>query len=142
MNTIDSFHGQNRYLSNFYPSPIEWDGLTFPTVEHAFQAAKSCDPLERAAIAQAPSPGIAKRMGRAVKLRADWEEVKIPFMLAFLRLKFTFDSAPGRWLLNTGQAELVEGNTWGDRFWGTVDGEGRNELGKLLMQVRGEIDPR
>lgn len=142
MQSIDAFSGANRYLSNFYPSPIEWDGLTFPSVEHAYQAAKSADPNVRAAIAQQPSPGMAKRMGKSVALRPDWEEVKVPFMLAFLRMKFTFESECGRWLLNTGQAELIEGNTWGDRFWGTVNGEGRNELGKLLMQVRGEIDPR
>jgi predicted NAD-dependent protein-ADP-ribosyltransferase YbiA (DUF1768 family) len=44
-------------------------------------------------------------------------------------------------LAGTRNAELIEGNYWGDRFWGVYvgDGKGENHLGKILMQVREEV---
>lgn len=138
---IDSFDGPYRFLSNFYklPDPIEWDGLLFTTTEHAFQAAKTHDLEARKRIRDCAEPGQAKKLGRAVKpLRPDWESVKTNVMEAILCVKFAHPILM-RWLLETGDAELVEGNTWGDRFWGTVNGKGRNELGKALMRVRAAI---
>jgi predicted NAD-dependent protein-ADP-ribosyltransferase YbiA (DUF1768 family) len=77
-------------------------------------------------------------MGRAVTLRHDWEAVKFSYMELGLRLKFQ-NSDLAEKLIATGDEELVEGNTWGDRVWGVCDGEGENRLGKLLMKIREEI---
>ena len=74
---INRFDGPYAFLSNFFFSPIEYEGITYPTVEHAFQAAKTLNPIERQAIADLPTPGAAKRAGRQVTLRKDWEDVKI-----------------------------------------------------------------
>ena len=128
----------NTFLSNFYPSPIVLDRITYPTVEHAFQAAKTDDRLERERIAGLPTPGAAKRAGRKVSLRPDWEQVKVGIMVELVRRKFADPDLAGK-LLATGDEELVEGNTWNDRFWGVCRGTGRNELGKVLMRVRAEL---
>src|SRR5437868_5423141 len=85
---IDRFHGDHGWLSNFWPSPIELDGAIYPTVEHAFQAAKTLDPEAREPIRQTTNPGQAKRLGRKVLLRSDWEQVKVEIMRGLLRKKF------------------------------------------------------
>jgi ribA/ribD-fused uncharacterized protein len=139
---ILSFSGPYRFLSNFYvlPEPIEWDGLHFWTTEHAFQAAKTHDIRSKRRIQALPAnrPGDAKAVGATVSLRPDWEAVKINVMEALLCLKFSHPILM-KWLLETGDAHLEEGNHWKDRFWGTVDRKGRNELGKALMRVRAAI---
>lgn len=136
--TIGSFQGPFRFLSNFAPSPVRMRGLTYPTVEHAYQAAKTLDPEMRERIRACATPGQAKRLGRNVALRDGWEEIKLDVMAACLRAKFAH--APLReMLLATGDAELVEGNTWGDRFWGVCRGEGANHLGRLLMAERERV---
>lgn len=129
---IKGFFGPHRWLSNFYPLP---DGTT---VEHHYQAAKALHPGDRTWILDAPTPGVAKRRGATVALRSDWEEVKTTVMLDLLREKFT-DPVLREKLLATGHDYLEEANTWGDTYWGTVNGWGENMLGKLLMQVRMEI---
>jgi N-glycosidase YbiA len=139
---ITSFSKDFFFLSNFYPTLITFEGQPYPTVEHAFQAAKTHDPAERLRVAAAASPAAAKQLGRKVTLRPDWETIKSELMLGLLRGKFT-DSALQALLLGTGDAELIEGNTWNDRIWGAVQREGKwvgqNRLGKLLMQVRAEF---
>ena len=138
MKIIDQFHGPYRFLSNFWGAKVTLDGVVYPTVEHAYQAAKTLDAAERENIRAARAPNIAKRMGRSVTLRPDWEQVKVSIMLDLLRQKFR----DPRWrglLLDTGAAELVEGNYWGDTFWGVCNGGGLNQLGLLLMQVRSEL---
>lgn len=137
-NVISEFSGKYDFLSNFSKSKIKYEGITYPTVEHAFQAAKSLNNLKRLEIASAPTPGQAKRIGRRVNLRPDWEEVKIDIMRDCLRLKFEIPELREA-LLNTDNAELIEGNWWGDKFWGMCNGIGENNLGKLLMEVRDEI---
>lgn len=139
-NRIDSFSGDFAFLSNFFSSPIEVEGHTYPTVEHAFQAFKTHNLGERAAIRKAETPAKAKRMGRNVSLRSDWESVKIGLMLDFITKKFK-DPILKQRLLDTDDAELVEGNTWHDTFWGVDSntGKGKNWLGRLLMEVREEI---
>lgn len=142
---IDSFTGRYYWLSNFYHSPVTMFGEIYPTVEHAFQAAKCPAGKEhdavRALIRGAhdlqgrPSPGHAKKLGRRVKLREDWEEVKVGLMRTLLQRKFEVPEL-AYLLICTKDEELVEGNTWGDRYWGQVDGVGENMLGKLLMEVR------
>lgn len=133
--SITRFNSEYVFLSNFYPSPIIMDGIKYPTVEHAYQAAKTLDQHEKLAIAAALSPGQAKKMGRKISLRCDWKEVKILIMLELLHLKFA-DSVLKDQLLATGDAELIESNDWGDKFWGMCCGKGSNNLGKLLMLVR------
>ena len=133
--TINTFRGEYEFLSNFSPAEIEYEGILYPTTEHAFQAAKMLDPDARRACAALATPGQAKRWGRAVKLRPDWEHVKLDVMEAVLRLKFARPELTQK-LLATSKATLIEGNTWGDKFWGVCDGVGENHLGLLLMKVR------
>ena len=135
---IDKFRGKYWFLSNFYESPIEEENITYPTVEHYFQAQKTFNQEEKLKIAQATKPAEAKKMGRKVNLRKDWEEVKIHVMEKGLRLKFQ-DPTLRKKLLATGDEELVEGNPWGDRYWGVCNGSGKNKLGKLLMNIRKEL---
>lgn len=138
MKTIDNFHGEHRFLSNFWLIPIEYEGLVYPTVEHAFQAAKTTQVGFREAIRGATCPGDAKLMGRQITLRSDWEAIKLDVMYSLLCIKFD-NSALRKQLLETEDATLIEGNTWNDVFWGVCNGNGHNHLGKLLMRLRGEI---
>lgn len=136
---IDSFWGDNRFLSNFHPSPVEMNGLTFPTVEHAYQAAKTTVREFQEAIQECDTPGKAKRMGRAITIRKNWDVIKNDVMLALLRQKFGCSLELTFKLLATGDAHLEEGNDHGDMYWGTVHGFGQNHLGKMLMKVRSEL---
>jgi ribA/ribD-fused uncharacterized protein len=135
---ITSFTGEYRFLSNFYYSPIEYEGIRYPTVEHAYQAAKSLDKEERQRIALLTSPGKAKQYGRTMKTRGDWRKVNFSVMEDLLRLKFSDQKFRGL-LSRTGDSELVEGNTWGDTFWGQCNGVGLNVLGRFLMKVRSSL---
>lgn len=141
---INRFEGKYAFLSNFYASVVQEDGITYPTIEHYFQAQKTLNPFERKEIAAAATPGQAKRAGRNVTLREDWEEVKDSVMLQGLRLKFDIEELANM-LIATGDAALIEGNWWCDNTWGSCacpkceNIVGENRLGKLLMQVREEI---
>lgn len=135
---INQFTGKYFFLSNFAPSLLTVDEITYPTVEHAFQAMKTLDPAERAQIAAVATPAAAKWAGRKVALREDWEQVKVEIMEELVRQKFS-DPAYADQLRATGEEELVEGNTWNDRFWGVCRGQGQNHLGKILMRVREEL---
>lgn len=140
---INSFSNHYDFLSNFYPSEIEWGGLKYPTVEHYFQAFKTLDFDERAEIAAAATPGLAKRLGREVQLRDDWEEIKDMVMEIGLRKKFEDPQLRAR-LRATGRTYLEEGNSWHDNYWGNCycsrcqQVRGRNHLGQLLMKIRDE----
>ena len=140
---INCFEREYAFLSNFYPSPIEYEGIKYPTVEAAFQAAKTPDLHMKMTIATAEHPGKAKRMGRKVILREDWEEIKDQVMEDCLRLKFS-DPILREKLLATGDEELEEGNWWHDNYWGSCycsrcGDVGKNKLGYLLMKIRKEI---
>lgn len=138
---IDSFTGEYHFLSNFYPAPFktslfpEW---TCPTVEHAYQAAKATDKNSQIYILGSPTPGTAKRRGRLVSIREDWDVVKATIMCQLVNEKFHQHPDLRQALLDTGDAELIEGNTWGDTYWGVCRGVGQNVLGHLLMQVRSQ----
>jgi ribA/ribD-fused uncharacterized protein len=136
---IDSFQGQYRYLSNFWPATVEFEGIIYPDVEHAYQSAKTLDMSERRRIAALPTPAEAKHAGEALVLRSDWLSIKYNVMLQCVRYKFTHHPELARLLLATGNAYLEEGNTWHDEIWGVYQGQGTNWLGKILMQVRGEL---
>jgi ribA/ribD-fused uncharacterized protein len=137
---IATFKSPYHFLSNFWvcPAGIIWENDIFPTVEHAYQWTKMSDPAGRAAIMTQENPGDAKNAAKQYPTREDWPFIKLDVMHELLRLKFQ-DRYLGDWLLATGSAELVEGNTWGDVFWGVCNGVGENQLGKLLMQVRTEL---
>ncbi|MBQ7546064.1 MAG: DUF1768 domain-containing protein [Clostridia bacterium] len=134
---IDYFREEFFFLSNFYYSKLCLDGITFSSAESAFQAQKSADPKVRSAFA-ALSPDEAKRAGRKVDLRPDWNDVRLSVMRRIVYAKFTQNPHLARWLIETGDLPLIEGNTWHDIYWG-VDlrtGEGENRLGQILMQLR------
>jgi ribA/ribD-fused uncharacterized protein len=133
---IDQFIGRYYFLSNFAPLPDE-DRLT---TEHLFQAEKAMWPDERWHVLNAPSPGAAKKRGRRVELRPNWEDIKDEVMRRLLVMKFSIPPMSYK-LTGTGDADLIEGNTWGDKYWG-VDlntGRGYNMLGRLLMEIREEL---
>lgn len=136
---IGTFDGEYAFLSNFYPFFItDEDYITYPTVEHYFQAMKTLDKGVRFYIAIQATPGKAKRLGRKLDLRPDWEFIKDSIMEKALRIKFS-NPELRKALLNTGDEYLEEGNTWGDQYWGVYNGVGKNTLGKLLMKIRQEI---
>jgi len=147
VNVINSFAGDFAFLSNFYPCNVEFNGLWFPTVEHAFQAAKSSDVNVHFQFTQIPAgqAGKAKRAGRLVAIRHDWEGVKVSIMKLLLTRKFRTNPVLGKQLISTGDVLLVEGNHWHDNTWGDCTCskcahiQGRNILGNLLMEVRKEL---
>lgn len=146
---IARFEDEYAFLSNFYPwgsdewaDPITIKGKTFPSAEHAYQAAKFLDPVSQEAIRNAITPGAAKRAARqATNLRPGWDEIRVDVMRVVLEHKFAAGTALADRLLATGDEYLMEGNTWGDTFWGTVNQAGNlwtgaNQLGMLLMERR------
>lgn len=136
---IDSFIGEYRFLSNFFPVEITLDVEVYPTLEHAFQAAKTLSSAERAKVRNAKTPGMAKRLGRQVTLRPDWETSKLSVMYDLVHQKFSKNPVLRADLLETGDRPLIEGNYWKDFFWGVCNGKGENHLGKILMRVRKEL---
>ena len=138
---ICGFFDEYRFLSNFYEAPVTYGGLTYQSNEAAFQAQK-CQSDEEKRRFTALSPSSAKSLGRRVKLRPDWETVKVGIMEEIVRAKFTQNRDLGIKLINTGERELIEGNTWRDLFWGVdlATRKGRNHLGQILMKIRDEIN--
>ena len=139
---IKTFHGQHAFLSNFHPSKIEFEGIVYPTVEHAFQAAKTNCKETRQKIADKDTPGKAKRAGGKRGILPDfdfntWEAKKITTMYALCKAKFQIPELRAQ-LEATGDQELQEGNNWNDTFWGVSNktGKGKNTLGKILMKIR------
>ena len=96
---------------------------------------KTFDINERLKISALETPGKAKRYGRKVKLRSDWEDVKISVMKQIVEIKFSDPELMDK-LIDTHPKQLIEGNNWNDRFWGVCNGTGKNNLGKILMEVR------
>ena len=156
---ITKFSQDYSFLSNFWVVPggiclpssevlPGQEALLFPTVEHAYVAAKSLNPEERCAVASIPTPGKAKRFGVQIDVRPDWDTVKIPMMKSLLTQKFAVGTLLAEQLISTGEAELVEGNNWCDVFWGrcecpehcptgiVAEAPGANLLGVILMAQR------
>lgn len=139
MKMIDAFKDEYRFLSNFWLVPIPLENAWYSSTEHAYQAAKTIDDNYKRKISLAKTPGEAKKLGKTAPLRPDWEQVKIGYMKYLVWYKFGMYPDLGQKLLATGDAELVEGNHWGDKFWGVCNGVGENWLGKILMDVRDQI---
>lgn len=135
-----TFRGKYDFLSNMYSVAFVWDGRTYQNSEAAFQSAKSLDPAVRDAFST--MNGVtAKREGKKVCLRRDWERVKLGLMEEIVRAKFSQNPDLLDRLVETGDMELVEGNRWHDTFWGVdmFSGLGSNHLGKILMKIREEL---
>lgn len=139
MKTINRFDGDYRFLSNFWLVNIPLENVWYISTEHAYQAAKTLDENYKLRIKLAKTCGEAKKLGKNAPLRPDWEEVKISYMQYLVWYKFAMYPELGQKLLDTGDAELIEGNHWGDKFWGVCNGVGENWLGKILMDVRAQI---
>ncbi len=155
MTVIDSFSGDYRFLSNFWYSPVPDGEIVWPTVEHGYQFFKLVNAeklatkeyldslnLSRFRSSKRPylncRPWEIKSWGQEIELRSDWEQVKIPLMARLVKAKF-LDLEMRQLLLDTDDAELIEGNTWNDTFWGVCNGKGHNHLGKILVAERHEI---
>ncbi len=153
---INKFDGRYRFLSNFYPSEIEYQGIKYPTNEHYYVAMKINDPQffkgignlnvneAREYISTIQTAGQVKRVGRTLSVRKDWDSVKLKVMEYGVRQKFTKHPELKEMLLSTENQELVEGNTWHDNFFGSCEcdkcgDKGLNHLGKILMMVRDSI---
>lgn len=145
MKTINKFRGEYWFLSNFYPSPFVYQFKEWPTSEHLYMSHKTFDKDLREQIRKSDTPGKAKRIGRELDLRSDWEDIKISVMKKCLLLKFGQNYDIQKKLIKTGDTKLIEGNTWHDNVWGDCSCEkckyisGQNLLGMLLGLVRSEF---
>lgn len=136
---IGEFKGEYAFLSNFYPASFVYNNFYWPNSEAAYQAMKSLDPAVHSTFASYSNPGQAKRAGKTVEMRPDWDSVKRDIMLDIVYLKFKQNPELQAKLLATGTARLEEGNVWKDTYWGVCppySGKGENQLGKILMTVR------
>ena len=153
MTTIETFTTpEARFLCNFYPYKnkdgdmyphnvnVSYGGLQFKCVENAYQAAKAVNPNDMPQFID-PTPYWAKSFVKngGLLIREDWDSIKIAVMTDLVWQKFFFNNELKKMLLDTGNAELIEGNYWGDVFWGVCNGEGENHLGKILMMTRAKL---
>ena len=144
MTPVTSFDGEFGFLSNFYPVEVELDLQTYPSVEHAYQAAKTLRPDQRMPFQSFTlSAGDAKKFASRTKwgfeLRPDWDKVKIGIMTMLCAQKFMLHPELGMKLVATRGRDLIGGNWWGDKFWGVCRGEGMNHLGEILMEIRATL---
>lgn len=140
---IISLSGNYFFLDNFYWHQIEYQGLKGISTEHVYQAMKATNKKDQINILSAMTPGGAKAIGNTIKIRSDWNKVKFKIMKEILELKFKDEKLKQK-LLDTGDALIVEGNSWHDNIWGVCtcgdcSGKGKNALGHLLMKIREEI---
>ena len=136
---IEKFRGKYYFLSNFSRIPVSLENITYPTSEHAYQAYKTKNLGEREKIAKLDTPAKAKKYGNKLILRENWDSIKLEIMENIIRQKFLQNPIYLKKLLETGDAELIEGNTWKDTYWGVYKGKGQNNLGKILMKIRQEF---
>jgi ribA/ribD-fused uncharacterized protein len=150
--TISGFTtDEHRYLSNFWYATVmnilDNDGIVYPSVEHAYQAAKTLDLTKRAQMATRFNARQVKIEGRSLNIREDWEFVKFKYMLKFVQYKFSHDVVLGMKLVLTGDQELIELNYWHDNIYGICECPKctvlrkqnnivGNMLGRILMNVR------
>lgn len=134
---IERFAGPDRFLSNFHLTEITWEGRTYPSSEHLYQAMKAGTEEEKEWVRTAPTPKEAKFRGRKIRAAEDWAGRRIDAMRSALHAKFDQHPDLAAKLDSTGNTSLVEGNAWGDTFWGADEtGRGENHLGRLLMELR------
>jgi len=135
MTAITNFAGYYRFLSNFYYQPFIWNDREYRTAEHAYQSQKPRFEADANEVVLARTPGEAKRIANSCAIAEGFHERKLDIMESVCRAKFEVTTC--RFLLaSTGRRELIEGNTWGDIYWGVCKGVGQNNLGKILMKIR------
>lgn len=135
-NNIKGFFGEYRWLSNFEPCKVFYEGLEYPSSENAYQSAKSLDLEVRLEISKL-SPSESKKISKKIELRPDWEEIKYEVMFSVVFDKFIRNKELKTKLLSSGNKYLEETNHWNDKFYGVCNGDGLNVLGKIIMEVRG-----
>ncbi len=135
---IKGFFDNYRFLSNFEPCDVLFDGIIYPSSENAYQAAKSLDIEVRKKFVGINSTE-SKKLGKIVEIRPDWNNIKLDIMYSIVFDKFTRNSKLGDQLIETGDKYLEETNYWKDTFWGVCNGVGKNWLGRILMDVREQI---
>lgn len=138
---ITQFRDEWRWLSNFMPVEIQWQGRMYPSVEHAYQSAKSDEEAWKEYCSDILTPaGKVKKKSRFLTLRPDWLAIREEVMEMCLRQKYA-QQPYMTLLINTGQVVIQEGNWWGDTFWGVdlLSGGGENRMGKLIMDIRQEL---
>lgn len=136
-----TFRGDKAFLSNFYESNFVVNNKIYASVEHFFQASKSNNDIDHEQIRLCNNPSMAKRIGRRIQIRPDWEEQKVNIMYQGVYAKFYQNFDLSIKLIKTYPDILEEVNDWNDRFWG-IDiktNKGQNMLGKILMRVRDEL---
>lgn len=140
---ISGFQYEYRWLSNFWPCEIPMGDSIYRSVEAAYVASKVLDPYTRRIIHSLATSGLCKKFGKILedegKVRSDWSEVKLGIMHSLVIKKFTLNLELQEKLIATGDRELIETNSWGDVYWGVCGGIGENNLGKILMEVRGRF---
>ena len=134
---IKGFQGKYRFLSNFYPCNIMFEGLSYRSSEAAYQASKFIDLSTKQLFTEIDARE-ARKLGKAMPIREDWEDIKLNIMYRILRAKFSKEPFR-KMLLDTNDDYLEETNYWYDTFWGVYNGVGKNHLGQLLMLVRDEL---
>lgn len=141
---ICGFFEEYRFLSNYHKFPVEFEGLMYPSTEHAYQAAKSIIESERRFVQSLTGCGSARKAGQSpskggmITLRDDWDDVKLDVMKTVCIEKFK-DPELASLLLATKPFKLIEGNWWKDDFWGMCTEKGKNNLGLILMDIRDNI---
>lgn len=133
---IDEFKGEYEFLSNFFPCQFVFFGVHYVSAEHAYHAQKCIYVKDLYKIVSAKDAARAKKIGRKIKCRKDWDEVKDGLMEQIVLMKFLGNHYLANKLKETYPAKLIEGNWWGDTYWGKCKGKGKNKLGKILMKVR------
>lgn len=135
---ITKFRGEWFFLSNFYETKVTFEGLMYNNAESAFQAMK-CRYYDDRIKFFSKTGTQAKQIGKRIRLRDDWESVKLDYMYKIIKAKFEQNDFICRQLIDTGDSEIEEHNDWSDTYWGICNGCGENHLGKILMQVRDEL---
>lgn len=149
---ILGFFDTHKFLSNYHPQPILYNGLLYKNNEAAYQAQKTHDPNKRLEFIYY-SPEVARRKGREIKpLREDWlkpleapdpegliVQIRDQIMYEINVKKYFRNIGLGQALLDTGDKYLEETNWWRDDYWGVFEGQGLNKLGRILMKVREEL---
>lgn len=134
--SIRGFNGEYRFLSNFWLADFEYEGKIWPSVEHCYQAHKTKCFDAREKIRSLKTPSEAKRKGRKLKVREDWDSIKLDLMEEIVTQKFVQNESLFAKLMQTKPMQIIEENYWGDTYWGVCKGKGENHLGKILMKIR------
>jgi ribA/ribD-fused uncharacterized protein len=138
MDKIREFKGKYSFLSNFYPSSFIINGITFPTVEHYYQANKADNSEDFFKILNLEKPGETKKAGKKIQICKNWDQIKFSIMYIGLLNKFKQNIDLRNLLIATKEQNIIEGNYWGDKIWGVClkTNEGENNLGIMLMNIR------